>query len=145
MAPTPSSPNRPVVALSMTDEDVVARVAALMGQSYHQTKAARYRRNGWKTPYYVHIRGTPAVLLMRRLRPHMGKRRQAQIDRAIANVRPPREPLISEQAAKELARRYWAGERQPTKLGAEYGVSKNLAIHYIGKFAPRYPDEQAPA
>jgi hypothetical protein len=83
LAPTPSSPRRPIISLEMTDEDIVALVASLFGHAYHKTGEARRKGNGWKMSYVVRYRGHPAVLLMLRLRPLMGLRRQLQIDRAL--------------------------------------------------------------
>jgi hypothetical protein len=54
----PSAPNRPVISMQSTDEDVIARVASLMSVSYWQTLPERYHCNGWKTPYAVHLRGS---------------------------------------------------------------------------------------
>ena len=132
--PTPSAPNRPIISMQSTNEDVIAKVASLLGVSYYRTPTERYDRNGWKHVYSVRLRGARGVQLMQLLKPLMGQRRQQQIAQAIENYKPV-STLISEGKAKELAQRYWKGERHPTALGREYGISKNLAIHYIKKYA----------
>lgn len=84
--PPPSSPNSPFVALEMTDEDVVAKVANLLEISYRQTKN---RKPGiWKRSFFLQLRGKRAVVLMKELYPLMGLRRKAQIDRALAAYDP---------------------------------------------------------
>lgn len=137
LAPVPSSPRLPIIQVSMTDEDVIARVAALWGKAAYRARSdSRSAERGWKTPYAVQLRGSKAVHLMRLLRPLMGLRRQAQIDRALSGYVAPKPLLIAEDKARDLARRYWEGNRRPTALGREYGISRNLAIYYINKFQP---------
>jgi hypothetical protein len=104
----------------MTDEDVVARVAGLLGKPYHRLD----RKPGvWRPVYQVAVRGLPAVELMRLLRPHMGQRRQRQIDAAIASYRVRRNGKLTPEQAAEIRRRFRAGE-QAIPLAAEFGVSK---------------------
>jgi len=135
LKPTPSAPNRPIVGLQSTDEDVIAKVAQIFGLKYGSWHSDLYKDKGWKRVFRVYLRGARAVEFMLLIKPLMGSRRQQQIDCALASYRP-REMLIGEEKAKELARRYWEGERFPTALGRECGISKNLAIHYIDKYTP---------
>ncbi len=82
----PSKPNAPYISLQMTDEDVVARAAALFHISYRKV---RNRKPGlWKESYLVQLRGARAADLMRELHPLMGIRRKVQIDRALASHTP---------------------------------------------------------
>jgi hypothetical protein len=73
----PSAPNRPLIRLQMTDEDIVARVASLLGVSYHQSQEATSVR---RAAYATHLRGRRAIELMQELRPWMGRRRGQRID-----------------------------------------------------------------
>jgi hypothetical protein len=77
---TPSEPLHPRIVLTMTDEDVIARVAILFEHSYTVIPP---RKAHWSISYKFTLRSTPAVELMRQLYPLMGKRRQGQIDRAL--------------------------------------------------------------
>ncbi|MFN8372332.1 MAG: hypothetical protein U0694_05570 [Anaerolineae bacterium] len=97
LAPPPSSPNTPAITISMTDEDIIRRVSAIFGTKHHQVSA---RREGAKTPYTAHLRGKPAIDLMRLLYPLLGKRRQTQIDRVLQHYNPynPHRHLTVEQA-----------------------------------------------
>lgn len=72
----------PVVRVSVTDRDVVERVGRLIERA---VVPVRRRRAHHKTPYVTTIKGSPAVLLMRAICPHMGAFRRAHIDRAIAS------------------------------------------------------------
>jgi hypothetical protein len=98
----PSAPRSPGVQMCMADRDVVERAGALLGSPIW---VARSRREGWSDVYTIRVRGARAVLWMERLRPLMGLRRQAQIDRAIASRGPdPRRLLDDKKATEALAR-----------------------------------------
>jgi hypothetical protein len=64
----------------MTDRDVVDRIAKLWGRALIALPA---RRAHYKTPYATVLKGSSAVGLMTAVRPHMGRARQQQIDRAV--------------------------------------------------------------
>jgi hypothetical protein len=81
----PSSPRRPQISVEMTDEDVVAHVAAVLGVTYFSVAP---RRQPWKPSYRLAIRGAPAVRVMQAIRPFMGARRQLQIDKAVGCAAP---------------------------------------------------------
>ncbi len=68
----------PRLALNMTDEDVVARAAALLGAKYHRVKTAT------KDTFQTRIISAPALTLMRKLLPHMSHRRQSRIRELLA-------------------------------------------------------------
>lgn len=73
----------PQFAINMVDEDVIARVAGLLGVSYGLRPPAQ---EGWQEQYYVRCAGRWVYDLMLLLRPLMGERRKAQIDAATAEV-----------------------------------------------------------
>ncbi len=126
LRPTPSSPNRCIVQVAATDEDVIARVAAMWGQTYHRSDP---KPGIWKPNYRVQIRGHAAAALMEQLRPLMGERRRQQIDAAMAGQAPrgphPNQRLTDAQVTAIRSRR---GERART-LAHEYGVSRSLVYH----------------
>lgn len=107
LAPSPSSPTIPSISISMTDEDIIARVANIFGVKYHRVSP---RREGAKVPFTVHAKGTRAHDLMRELYPRMGKRRQAQIDRALTGYVYKPSRTVTEAQAREVKRRAKAGE-----------------------------------
>lgn len=78
---SPSAPNMPKLTLTMTDADVVTRVAAIFG-----VKPQQYARTGghYKLAHMATLRGSRAVLLMGELHPLMSARRQQQINKALA-------------------------------------------------------------
>ena len=80
LKPSPSKPREPKIDVEMKDEDVIRRVAALLGVGYR--KRDRHRENASVT-YHVRLAGKRAVQLMWRLRPYLSERRQQQIDRAV--------------------------------------------------------------
>jgi hypothetical protein len=100
MTGPPSEPRSPVLVISMTDLDVIARVAAIFGV---KVQRARQRDKRWKDAWAARVRGRGAVELMLVVRPHMGERRRAQIDRAVASYVPdPRRVLDDDGAASVL-------------------------------------------
>jgi len=66
----------------MTDEDVVARAAAIIGIGYSHIHSKHETHQGY---FLAHPRGARAVNLMRQLYPLMGERRRQQIDHALEN------------------------------------------------------------
>jgi hypothetical protein len=81
------SPRRyPRLQLRMTDEDVIARAAALLGCSYHGSVSPS--AVGKKPVYGLAINDARAVALMRQLRPLLGERRQQRIDEILAEQDP---------------------------------------------------------
>jgi hypothetical protein len=118
----------------MTDEDVVARVAELLGVGY--VKHVSSRNPAWKPSYFAHLQGQRAVRLMLELRPLMGERRKAQIDAAVATWAP-RPSRISREQGEAIVGEFRAG-RSAKSLAEAYGISKwsVYALHqgrYFGK------------
>lgn len=112
----------------MTDEDVIAHTAQILGQSYYRWKPKNEKH---KTNYIVHLKGHRAVELMRELYPLMGERRKGQIDRALENfIYKPHtkgefnsQSKLTEDQVKEIKRRLAQGDRQ-TRIAAAFGISQ---------------------
>jgi hypothetical protein len=119
LAGSPSAPRSPAVQLSMVDRDIVERAGALVGAAVTVVPS---RREGWKTAYCVRVRGARAVLWMQRLRPLMGTRRQAQIDRAIASYGPDPRRLLNDERATEALGRLAHGE-SVREVAERFGTS----------------------
>jgi hypothetical protein len=132
----PSSPNMPILTLPMTDEDVVARVAALFGLRYQTTRRGAER--GWKPAHRVTLKGRRAVEAMIELKPLMGHRRQEQIDVAIASWKPIPGKVSIEQGAR-IVKAFRAGVGVDA-LAAQYGISRwsVYAMHQGRYFGPRH-------
>jgi hypothetical protein len=92
----PSSPHLPVIQITMADEDVIKRVAQMFQRSMYTVPP---RREGWLTTYGVRVKGSGAVVWMRKLRPLLGLRRRAQVDRAIASYAPRSRQLLDDARA----------------------------------------------
>ncbi len=131
MCGPPSKPNKPIVAVHMTDQDVVARVAVLFGGLKVQFRKAKNPAH--KDTYYVSIRGDGAARLMQKLRPLMSSRRQYQIITALDDWIPSWD--ISDQEYQELVSRAVTGESM-RELAEEYGVSYS----YVKKHKYASPD-----
>ena len=81
----------PVISASMCDRDVISRAAALMSSDADRVWEpfdARDEARGWSRSYVTAVTGARAAELMRTLRPFMGLRRSAAIDRALAAYHP---------------------------------------------------------
>jgi len=120
----PSAPNAIRISLSMTDRDVVSRVAALWELQYLSIK-----RNGpsyYKRCYQLILRGLRAAVLMKRLRPLMGERRQGQIDRALRSFIPRRAGDNTRKLKPKQVRtlRKRMASESLLRLSKEFGVSR---------------------
>lgn len=80
----PRAPSWAHMYLQMCDRDVVERAAGVMGARSVWSNS-RGAERGWRPIHGFTVGGEAAVTLMRSLRPLMGERRQAQIDRALAS------------------------------------------------------------
>jgi hypothetical protein len=119
MTGPPSSPGLPVIAVNMTDRDVMVRVGRIFGRKVHPVRPRNVR---WRTSYLVRVNGRSAVCWMTLLRPLMGSRRQAQIDRALASYAPrPLALLTDEMAAAALDA--LASAQSVKSVAARFGVS----------------------
>lgn len=67
-----------MIAVGMTDRDVIARAAAFFGVSFRESKNHR-RQEHFKPFWRLEVTGERAAEWMRTLHPHMGERRQARI------------------------------------------------------------------
>lgn len=117
----------------MTDRDVIERVTFIFGRAIQSIDKGPY-----KTEYATTIKGAPAASLMRMLRPLMGDKRQAAIDRALACFSP-RETILSLDAAEEIRHRHRANQSKAS-LAREFGVSRHtirsVITHRIYRRSP---------
>jgi hypothetical protein len=118
MSGPPSHPNSPIIAVQMTDEDVVARVAQAFGVA---CVPCAIRTAQWRQTYHARLRGESAVRLMHALRPFMGKRRQAQIDKALASWKPQVRKMRPEDEKRVLE--LVASGDSYREIGRKIGVS----------------------
>jgi hypothetical protein len=82
VAGPPSSPRVPRIQLPMTDRDIVERAARLFDRPVWRSD--RGAELGYKPCFLTALKGAAAVHLMVVLKPVMGARRRAQIERALA-------------------------------------------------------------
>jgi hypothetical protein len=102
MSPAPSEPRQPRISIVMTDEDVIQRVAGLVGVKYINIRQENIK---WKPSYRVQLKGARAVQLMQAVRPHMGARRGAKIDAILATYAPPTGRRLTEAEARHILAR----------------------------------------
>jgi hypothetical protein len=119
LAGPPSAPRSPAIQFWMTDRDVVERAASMLEAGVMKV---RPRKKHWKMTYAVRVRGPRAVVWMKRLRPLMGERRRAQIDRAIASYAPDPRRVMNDSAATEALRRLADGE-SVKEVAERFGTS----------------------
>jgi hypothetical protein len=119
MAGPPSSPGLPVIAVNMTDQDVMDRLGRVFARKVHVVRPRNVR---WRTSYQVRVLGRDAVRWMTLLRPLMGSRRQAQIDRALASYAPRPVALLTDEAARAALNALQAGDSVKA-VAARLGVS----------------------
>jgi len=78
----PSKKNKISIQLQMTDEDIVNRVAKLLGVAYYKCMP---KKKHHKVSFRCAITGFKAAELMEKIKPFMGSRRQLQIEKVIAS------------------------------------------------------------
>lgn len=130
----PSSPNNPVVRLQMTDEDVVARAAALMGVGYLALKA---RNSRCKPSFVCALKGKPAIDLMSLLLPYMSARRSSRIVAIVTAYEGDGRRKLTDKAVHEVRERSLTGESMHS-LAKEYSCSYSTvkSIKYGLRHAP---------
>jgi hypothetical protein len=133
MKGTPSHPESHRIHVNMTDKDVIAKAAEVMGVN----PFGPYKRTGrdaqYKPRYYAILVGAKSIELMKLLRPLMGQRRQGQIDEVIASYAPKGHPMgeqhpqakLNEEKVRDIKARLEKGEKLRL-LAAEYGVDTGL-------------------
>lgn len=124
----PSKPHQISITLNMSDEDVVARVAAIFKVKYHASKQSEEIAKGWKTTYRTNLRGVRAHDWIALLYPMMGQRRQTQMQRALDSYRYDVHRALTEDQMEALRTRARNGE-SPFHLAKEFGISKTLAYY----------------
>lgn len=82
----PSDPNTPRIQCQMTDGDVIERIASILGVK--PIPIRKVAKSHYKPTYIATLKGVNARDMMIKLRPLMSKRRQEQIDRALASYNP---------------------------------------------------------
>lgn len=115
----PSAPRHPVLALQMTDEDVVVRVAKMFGRKAGCWQPREVR---WQATYMVRITGSKAVAWMTALKPLMGRRRRVQIDRALASYDPKQIALLDDSGARQALRMLASGS-SVREVAEQFGTS----------------------
>ena len=124
----PSSRRLPAIRVAMNDRDVLERVASLWGS---RLATIAPRRDGWAVSYSLNIRGANAVAWMHALRPLMGTRRQAQIDRAVASYAPPPHRVMDDagaQLALDRLRDGWSVRRVAEAAGTTVWTVYDLRL-----------------
>jgi len=77
---------RPKVVCNMTDEDVISRLHITTGIG--SVSVYKYKRPNCKDAYHWQVAAVQDVLALCKLvRPHMGKRRQGQIDNVLSRLK----------------------------------------------------------
>jgi hypothetical protein len=128
IAPPPSSPNTPLISVSMTDEDIISRVAAIFGVKYQRSHP---KNKQYKTAYVTRLKGYRAADMMGELYPLMSKRRQKQIERALENYiyKPNKkgenngQSKLTELQVREIKIRLIKGE-VGWQIAKEYNISR---------------------
>jgi hypothetical protein len=123
----PSKPNSPRVQLLMTDEDVVKDASLLLGVSYRRAKRYGPKAATRKQIYFAVIKGTRAAAIMKRIQPSLGKRRQRQIEKALANydskIRFMNGAQLTRGQVLEIYRRAHAREPQAS-IASDFGIHR---------------------
>lgn len=117
-----------VIAVQMTDYDVVARIAGYFYTAPMKVKRYRGFKSHWKDIYVVRKKGRGAVAIMAQLRPYMSSRRQIQIDYVLKNFRLLTYKRIHDEDIPVILQRLKTGETQ-LSIAKSYGVVRSTITH----------------
>jgi len=79
-----TAPGNPYISVSMTDEDVIAKVATITGKNYFLVSQKTVTE---KKVFKCHIGDRATVFtILTRILPYMGKRRQSEIQPLLAEI-----------------------------------------------------------
>jgi hypothetical protein len=124
----PTKANQPRIQVTSTDEDVISWIATWLGVKYVPLKPRAAGSSGTKQPFYACVSAGPAVRLMRQLYPLMGKRRQEQIECALASYDPNKHKRntskLNDDQVLDIYKRAHAGERQKM-IASEYNIDRS--------------------
>lgn len=108
MAGLPATPRQPITVVEMTDQDVVEQVANLLCVN---TISSKPQTDRTKSQYRAMLTGGAAFSFMQLVKPLMGRRRQEQMEQAIACYAPkhlyPHRTYHLTTAFQEECDRYW--------------------------------------
>ncbi len=130
---TQKRPTKPAIRISSTDGDVLHRAAKMLSVKCFGPYKVPAIENNRKDRYLVNVSGRKAIRLMEQLRPHMGERRQAQIDAVLASYQVKGHPQgdthpqakLTAGKVRVIKQRIREGEKL-SRLAAEYEVDTGL-------------------
>lgn len=122
----PSSPGQPVLQVVMTDEDVIAKAATMIGSRYYVSQP---KNPAHKTCYHLRVKGKRAIQVMELLHPHMGLRRQQQISEALATASFKGRSWVPPEVVREIREAKMQGESTQS-LSDRFGLSKSAIKGY---------------
>lgn len=135
MKGNPSNPNQAIISIQMTDKDVMENVASFFGttlSSYTPKGRTKDNTREFKKVYLCQLRGTRARKLMTDLKPLMGVRRQAQIQKALDSYNPnalddanKKKMVISDSELGKIYKARQSGETLE-RIAFRYGVTRNV-------------------
>lgn len=138
----PTQPTSPFLAVNMTDKDIVSRVADLFGVAC--CSAGVPKKSHWKPSYKATLRGAKAVHLMQLLKPHMGIRRQQQIESVISSYTHVTKRLTYDQICTILQR--CASGESHSSVANDYGLDRSTVSYWCkGKKLPKWFVKQSSA
>ena len=126
LRPVPSQRGRPIVACSMTDRDVVERLALML-----DTTVSVMHRPPHKTAFRMALKGARAVDLMAELQPVMSGRRAAAIRAAVEHIAPSGRKL--DYLAAEEIRDMHALGAPVMWLASVFGVARSTIRQVISE------------
>jgi hypothetical protein len=94
----------PFIAIRMTDEDIIERVAALI-RKIIQTNARVIEypdTRGWQRTYCFQVHGNHVRPLLELILPHMGDKKQGEIERALSNDQTDEEKISGSELLQRL-------------------------------------------
>lgn len=101
MAAPPSSIGIPRISGCSKDCDVIERICSFLGVKSFQHR--KHKNNPkWADTHIFSLKGRKAYILMREMKPHMSKRRQQQIEKAMSSYIPSTRGKLNREQVLEI-------------------------------------------
>lgn len=118
------------IALEMTDEDIVNKVAKIFGVKYYSITP---RKEGYKISYKCRVVGRNAIKLMTLLQPLMGVRRMQKIE-TLRNEFNPKKKFLSKEQKLEIVSLCKKKELSQSQIGKLFNISRESVNKINAKY-----------
>ena len=116
-----------LIAVSMTDRDIIERAATLMGGHTYDLPIRAHHKPPWR----AQVKGPRAAGWMMTMYPLLGTRRREQVQRARSGWRAMRYVRVSPLVERSIVEAWEASATSKSALARRFGVSRDTIYHVL--------------